>query len=244
MTNVSSSTPLNSTLAYPSAQTTTMQLKLLLDGIVQQTTVLLARLSTTSGVRSPLGHIADQVFLELAHELEGQGMSKVLVADMFGMALRSYQRKTQRLVESATVQSRTLWEAIYHFVGEGEVTRARIEERFKYDGERELSAVLTDLVRSGLLYVTGAGRNTIYGANSERTRIFSQATAELDALAHYAWFKIFHGDVSTVAELQDNLHLDTTQTQLVLRELRGIGTRHRAARRTIPKQLGHPTGFE
>lgn len=55
-----------------------MQLKLLVDGIVQQTTVLIARLSTSAGGRSPLGQIADQVFLELARELKSQGVATEL----------------------------------------------------------------------------------------------------------------------------------------------------------------------
>ncbi len=49
-----------------------MNLRLLIDGIVRQTTVLVAQLSTTSGVRSPLAQIADQVFLQLTQELESQ----------------------------------------------------------------------------------------------------------------------------------------------------------------------------
>ena len=50
-----------------------MNLKLLIDGIVRQTTVLIAQLSTASGVRAPLAHVADQVFLSLAREIEAQG---------------------------------------------------------------------------------------------------------------------------------------------------------------------------
>jgi hypothetical protein len=39
-----------------------MNLKLLIDGIVRQTTVLVAQLSTSAGVRAPLAHIANEVF--------------------------------------------------------------------------------------------------------------------------------------------------------------------------------------
>ena len=52
-----------------------MQSKLLVDAIVQQTTVLIAQLSTAAGIRAPLAHIADQVFLELSREIERQGVS-------------------------------------------------------------------------------------------------------------------------------------------------------------------------
>ena len=66
-----------------------MNVKLLVDAIMRQTTVLVAQLSTAAGVRAPLAHVADQVFLSLAREIEAQGVGKKVVADMFGMALRS-----------------------------------------------------------------------------------------------------------------------------------------------------------
>jgi len=60
-----------------------------------------------------------QVFVELSRELEAQGLNQKVSADMFGMALRSYQRKVQRLGESSTVCGRSLWEAVYDFVRSG-----------------------------------------------------------------------------------------------------------------------------
>src|SRR6185295_13400012 len=112
-----------------------MDAKLLIDAIERQTTVLIAQLSTAAGVRAPLAHIADQVFLDLSREIEGQGVSRGVAADMFGLALRSYQKKTQRLAESATDRNRTLWEAVVDFLRDGSKPRARVFERFQHDGE-------------------------------------------------------------------------------------------------------------
>jgi hypothetical protein len=42
-----------------------MNVNVLIDSIVRQTTVLIAQLATTAGVRAPLAHLADQVFVEL-----------------------------------------------------------------------------------------------------------------------------------------------------------------------------------
>lgn len=118
-----------------------MNAKLLIHSIMRQTTVLIAQLSTTSGIRSPLAHIADEVFLSLANEIEAQGVSRKVVADMFGLALRSYQKKVQRISESASEPNRTLWEAIIAFLNEnGSVTRQRIFERFRYDGALEVGS--------------------------------------------------------------------------------------------------------
>src|SRR5215813_6022389 len=130
-----------------------MDAKLLIDAIVRQTTVLIAQLSTTAGIRAPLAHVADQVFLDLAQEIEAQGVGRKVVADMFGLALRSYQKKVQRLTESATLRERTLWEAVLDFLSEqGSVTRGRVFERFRRDSEHDVAAVLADLVSQGLVY--------------------------------------------------------------------------------------------
>jgi hypothetical protein len=79
-----------------------MNVKLLIDAIVRQTMVLIAQLATSGGARAPLAHVAGQVFLELVRELEAQGVSRKIGADMFGLGLRSYQRKINRLAESST----------------------------------------------------------------------------------------------------------------------------------------------
>ena len=98
--------------------------KMLIEGIVQQTTVLIAQLSTSAGLRAPLAHVADSVFLELSREIESQGVGRKVAADMFGLALRSYQTKVPRLAASESVRDRTLWEAVFEFLSEqGSVTR-------------------------------------------------------------------------------------------------------------------------
>jgi len=112
-----------------------VNVKLLIDAIVQQTTVLIAQLSTAAGVRAPLAHVADQVFVELSRELEGQGLGRKVVADMFGMALRGYQKRVQRLTESVTVRDRSLWEVVLEYVREREhVTRREVLARFRGGG--------------------------------------------------------------------------------------------------------------
>jgi hypothetical protein len=117
------------------------------------------------------------MFLSLTKEIEAQGVARKVVADMFGLALRGYQRKTQRLAQSSSVQGKTLFEAILEFVErEGGAARSQVLQRFRSDGEREAVGVLTDLVQSGLLHATGCGEQTFYGVTSEaeRQRFVSQ----------------------------------------------------------------------
>ncbi len=140
-----------------------MNSQLLIDAIVRQTMVLTAQLSTVDGVRSPLSHIADHVFVNLVRELESQGLGKKVVADMFGLALRSYRQKVQRLNESVTSRGVTLWEAVHAFLNEREaVTRTEILEHFERDDEPTVRSILIDLVESGLVSRTGRGKDSKY----------------------------------------------------------------------------------
>jgi hypothetical protein len=127
--------------------------KALIDGLVRQTTVLIAHVATSAGLRAPLAHVANQIFIDLTTELEQQGLGQKVIADMFGLALRSYQQKLQRLSESATDQGRTLWIAVYEYLSEKQsVRRADVLKRFSMDDEASVKAILRDLCDSGLVY--------------------------------------------------------------------------------------------
>ena len=146
-----------------------MNSQILIDAIVRQTMVLIAQLSTADGVRSPLSHIADEVFVGLVRELERQKLGKKVIADMFGLVLRSYQQKVQRLSESATARGITLWGALHGFLVEREsASRAELLQHFKHDEEGKVRSILNDLVESGLVRRTGTGKETRYrAANAE-----------------------------------------------------------------------------
>ena len=146
-----------------------MNSQILIDAIVRQTMVLIAQLSTADGVRSPLSHIADEVFVGLVRELERQKLGKKVIADMFGLVLRSYQQKVQRLSESATARGITLWGALHGFLVEREsASRAELLQHFKHDEEGKVRSILNDLVESGLVRRTGSGKDTRYrAANAE-----------------------------------------------------------------------------
>src|SRR5262245_16314856 len=164
----------------------------LIDQIVRQTTILIAQLSTSAGLRAPLAHIADQVFLELSREIEAQGVSRTVAADMFGMALRGYQRKVQRLQESLSVQGRTLWEAVLeHLQRHGASTLSQLLSRFEPDGEEQLRAVLRDLQRSGMVYATGRGPSTVYGLSSSQDKQRMRDEDGEEALRPSVWAAIY-----------------------------------------------------
>jgi hypothetical protein len=205
-----------------------MNVRLLVDGIVRQTTVLIAQLSTTAGVRAPLSHIADQVFVELAREIEAQGIGRKVVADMFGMALRAYQKKLQRLQESGTDRNQTLWRAVLEFLREGSQTRERIFQRFQYDGEREVGAVLNDLVGSGLAYSTGRGEQARYGVTTDADRLAIVAEQDSRALEQVVWLRVFLGEARTEDDLARQLGTPAAAIEEAVASLVRDGRVHRA----------------
>lgn len=182
-----------------------MNVQLLIDSIVRETTVLIAQLATTGGVRAPLAQVANRVFLDLTNELEAQGVSKKVSADMFGLALRSYQRKIQRLAESTTDGGRSLWSAVLDYIGEQKVvTRRELLERFHRDEEASVRGVAKDLVDSGLVFSAGTGEQAKY-------RVADDGELEVGGLRHQrpdeiVWVMIYRqGPLSREAINQRNL---------------------------------------
>jgi hypothetical protein len=176
-------------------ETFSMRFQFLIDAIVRQTTVLIARISTAEGARSPLGHIADEVFSGLVAELEHQGLGKKVVADMFGLALRSYQLKVQRLSESATSRGVTLWSAVQDYLtASGSASRHDVLARFGSDDGSSVRGILNDLVENGFVVRTGRGEDTRYRPATEDERADFGASLEREsvpALAAHVWLHVY-----------------------------------------------------
>lgn len=156
-----------------------MNTRLLIDEVLGEVARFVAALATLDGARTLVADLPDRFFLHLALALEGQGLSKKLVADMCGLALRSYQKRLQRLAESRSDVGRTLWEATLVYLHQRRVvTRADVERRFAHDDSQTLGSVLHDLVESGLVFRTGSGNNTLFRAADERDLILTDPRGE------------------------------------------------------------------
>jgi hypothetical protein len=183
-----------------------MNISVLIDSIVRQVTVLIAQLATAGGVRAPVAHIANQVFVQLARELEAQGVSRKVSADMFGMALRAYVRKLRRLGEAESEPGVTLWQAVLDFIrGERLVPRRRVLERFARDDEQQLSSVLHDLTHSGLVFSSGSGDLLVYRAASEAELGELATLASNEGLEELSWVLVYREGPLTAAELAQRL---------------------------------------
>ena len=202
--------------------------RVLIDSIMRQTTVLIAQLSSAAGVRAPLAHVADEVFLHLSQELEQQGVSRKVVADMFGLALRGYQRRVQRLSESATERGKTLWQALLELVqNEGPVSRRRVFERFQYDDPAAVGAVLNDLTSSGLVHRTGSGNETIYGLTQDRERAALARASTLETASSLVWLELCRAPTASVDQLAAQLALSAEKVEAALERLEAEGRVHR-----------------
>jgi hypothetical protein len=231
-----------------------MNVQVLLDGIVRQTTVLIAQVATNAGGRAPVAQVANQVFLDLTQALQEQGVGRKVIADMFGMALRSYQQKVQRLTESVTDSDMTLWEAIHRYIAERQiVTRVELMKRFARDNADSVAGVLRDMVESGLAYRTGRADAVVYriAAREDLERVLStdpQRTAEA-----LVWVAVYQqqGPI-TRGRLRDWVRLEESAIEAALAALQRDGRVRAIAGAPEPSytsdkiliQLGETVGWE
>jgi hypothetical protein len=192
---------------------------LLIDAVVQQTMVFIAQLATSGGVRAPVAQVANQVFLNLSTELQSQGVSKKVIADMFGMALRTYHRKVRSCRQSQTEHGRTVWEVVLEFIGQQEpVVAADIHRRFAQDDPEVVTGVLSDLVGSGLVYRAGRADRAVF--RTAAAADFAKADEGApDAWDWLVWLTVYRNGPVTQAEVEQHLRATTEQCRSALERL-------------------------
>ncbi|HVY29924.1 MAG TPA: hypothetical protein VHB79_25380 [Polyangiaceae bacterium] len=230
-----------------------MNVRLLIDAVVRQTMVLVAELATSGGLRAPLSHVAGQAFLELARELENQGVGKKVSADMFGMALRTYQRRTQRLSQSQTDRGRSLWEATLEFIEQnGVVRRDEILRRFRHDDEASLRGVLRDLTDSGLVFSSGAGNNVAFRAATKDEVSTLRRGGDSLGLEAFVWSTIYRESDLSLEELAQRTSLGSSELSAIVESLiasgkverHGSGDQQRLRSAQLVLGFDDPAGWE
>ncbi|RYZ01178.1 MAG: hypothetical protein EOO73_36390 [Myxococcales bacterium] len=232
-----------------------MTIELLIQAIVRQTTILIAHLATSRGARAPLAQVADQVFIELVRELERQGVSRKVSADMFGLGLRTYRRKIQRMTESATERGRSLWEVVLEHVRQhGLVTRLELLTRFSHDDEAQVRAVLRELCESQLVFSSGVGSSTSYRAASNEELASLKRKHGGEGADELLLALMFREGTLTARETAEHAQADLAEVEATLSRLVAAGRlervtpdsaaepRYRARELVVP--LGAPVGWE
>ena len=200
-----------------------MNINLLIEAIVRQTTVLIAQLATAAGGRASLSQTANQVFASLVNELKEQGLGNKAIADMFGLSLRTYHNKMRRLSESTTDRGESLWTVVLEFVKErNTVTRREVLERFRRDDGRIVRSVLSDLVNSGIVFARGSGERTVYRA-VEADEYDLGEDQQGQALVNLVWINVArHGPVGR-SKLAGLVAIDDAQLRDALTPLLSDG---------------------
>lgn len=230
-----------------------MTVELLIQALVRQTAILVAQLATTGGVRAPLTQIANQVFLDLVRELERLGVSRKVSADMFGLGLRTYRRKIQRVGDLSTDRGRSLRTEVLQFLRtEAVVSRMEILEHFPNDDEAQVRAVLRDLRESQLVFALGKGARTSYRAATpeELSALKRKLGDEGEDELHMAL--MYREGPLTIEEIAERAQTETVTVEAAVARLCAAGRvhqvesdgqiRYQAQALTIP--LGATFGWE
>jgi hypothetical protein len=211
---------------------------LLIDGMVRQMMVTIGQIATTGGVRTPLAHVANEVFLSLAKELESQGVGRKIIADMFGLTLRAYHIKVRRIGESRTVGGRSLWTAIHGFIAEREsVPRVEVQRRFARDEASSVAGILNDLVKSGLIFRSGEGKATVYRTATSDDLAKSSGTS----IDSFVWMEVHRRGALSLDALEQALERLTRAGSVQRAEL-DDGAQYTSPQLLIP--LDDPEGWE
>jgi hypothetical protein len=230
-----------------------MTVELLIQALVRQTAILVAQLATTGGVRAPLTQIANQVFLDLVRELERLGVSRKVSADMFGLGLRTYRRKIQRVGDLSTDRGRSLRTEVLQFLrSEAVVSRMEILEHFPNDDEAQVRAVLRDLRESQLVFALGKGARTSYrAATSEELSALKRKLGD-EGEDEFHMALMYREGPLTIDEIAERAQTETVTVEAAVARLCAAGrvrqvesegqVRYQAQALTIP--LGATFGWE
>ncbi|MFC1641486.1 hypothetical protein ACFL5O_02175 [Myxococcota bacterium] len=227
-----------------------MTIGLLIRAIVSQTTILIAQLATSGGARAPLVHVANQVFLELVRELERQGVGRKVSADMFGLGLRTYQRKIQRLTESSTDRGRSLWVALLDYLhSRTQATRAQILLHFAGEDETQVRGVLHDLCETGLITVSRTSPAIAYRCTPDDELVRQRQARQSEGLDELLWALIYRQGPLTWEQLAGQCG-DQAEMEASLDRLLETGRVERLDEegayrtRSLVLPLGSPVGWE
>jgi hypothetical protein len=213
-----------------------MNVRLLIEAIVRQMTVLLAELATSGGLRAPLANVADRVFIELARELESHGVSRTVSADMFGLALRTYLRRIRRHDESVSDKGKSLWEAVLAYVEEnGVVSRNDVLTRFAKDDDALVRGVLQDLTDSGMLFRSGVRSAAVYRVALPSEVNASRRRADDDAVDNMIWALVRREGPVTSATLLERTALRAPDLDASLTRLATDGRIERSGSDAVPE---------
>jgi DNA-binding transcriptional ArsR family regulator len=202
--------------------------------------ILVAHLATAGGVRAPVARIANQVFAELAEQLSAQGVTKTVIADMFGMALSTYHRRVRAAAESQTDAGRSVWEAVVDYVRQNEpVSGALVQGRFARDDAAVVASVLSDLTDSGIVYRSGRGTQAMYRVANPTDFASVNSDGRAQAVRNILWLAIVRRGPIALAELAQETResVDSAEKHVEALVSAGLVEKRTLGQRTLYESL-------
>lgn len=136
-----------------------------IDTLVEQAMVLVAREATRDGARPSLAHVGELAFAALNRELQRQGVTTKVIADMLGLAPRTYHRRVEETRSAPVMGRRTASEAVLELVRhEPGISAHQLKARLPHASAELVCSVLRDLVHSSLVVRSGWGDSACYRA--------------------------------------------------------------------------------
>jgi hypothetical protein len=167
-----------------------MNIAVLIDAVVRQTSALVAQLAMAGG-RPSLAHTSNQVFMDVVRELKQHGVGNKVIADMFGMPLRTYHDRVRRLEQKARYGGCSLWEAVLDYIHKQDtVPQAEILLRFRKEDALTLRGIIKDMVDGGYVTRSGRGSSVVlkYVSNApQATEVGDQINDEERRVANLVW---------------------------------------------------------
>ena len=165
-----------------------MNTALLIDGLLREFAQLVALIVRTADHRPSLAGLPQRVFAEVDGALRAGGMRASVLADVFGLPLRTYHDHARRARGRLSPRSLPLIADLYRCIrDEGPIERWALDGRFEQAHPKIFAAVLDELVDSGLVYRTGRGPSSRFGAVADRGD-----ASRIDAAARLVWVTVYH----------------------------------------------------
>lgn len=135
-----------------------------IETLVEHALVLVARAATQRGARPSLAHVGELAFATLNRELQRQGVTTKVIADMLGMAPRTYHRRVEES-RSLPPPRRTVSEQVLELVQrEPAISAHQVKQALAHESPELICSVLRDLVHSRLIARSGWGDSASYRA--------------------------------------------------------------------------------
>jgi hypothetical protein len=143
---------------------------------------------------------------------------------MFGLGLRTYRRKIQRMSESSTERGRSLWEVVLEYVeNRSSTSRYDVLARFSLDDEAQVRAVLHDLCDSQLVIAKEHNGKTMYRVASEDELLSFRSTQNTEGFEDLLLALMYREGPLSIPQIAERAQTDERLLEEPVKRLMDLG---------------------